>query len=30
MKEHHRMWRAVANPQKAVSIRRLTTGGGTA
>jgi hypothetical protein len=24
------MWRALANPQKDVSIRRLTTGGATA
>jgi len=29
MKEYRRMWRMLANPQKDVSIRRLTTGGAT-
>jgi hypothetical protein len=28
-KDRVRMWRALANPQKDVSIRRLTTGGAT-
>jgi hypothetical protein len=30
VKEYRRMWRILANPQKDVSIRRLTTGGATA
>ena len=29
VKEYRRMWRMLANPQKDVSIRRLTTGGAT-
>jgi hypothetical protein len=30
VKEYRRMWRMIVNPQKDVSIRRLTTGGATA